>query len=70
MLSNITGKINITMNSSSAFKSVVAVSAAYIGGKLIDHFTSTSIKKEDTKIRMEEIKKEIILKEMDIKNHK
>ncbi len=68
MFNNITGKINITMNSSSAFKSVVAVSAAYIGGKLIDHFTAS--KQEDTKIKIEEIKKEISLKEMDIKNHK
>ena len=63
MLSNINVKINITMNSSSAFKSIVALSIAYVSGKIVDSFTSIIIKKEDNK-------KEITLKEMDIKNHK
>ena len=52
------------MNSSSAFKSVVAISITYVAGKIIDSFTTISIKKEDTKVKIEEIKKEVSLKEI------
>ncbi len=53
MFNNIKGFIKINMNSSSAFKSIVAISTAYVGGKIVDHFTAC--KQEDTKIKIKEL---------------
>ena len=62
MFNNITGRININMNSSSAFKSIVALSTAYLGTKIF-----TVYKQEETKLKIEQLKKDIAFKELDIK---
>jgi len=41
------------LTSSSAFKSIVAISTAYVGGKIVDYFTAC--KQEDTKIKIKEL---------------
>jgi hypothetical protein len=62
MFNNITGRINKNMNSSSAFKSIVALSTSYLGTKIF-----TVYKQEETKLKIEELKKDIAFKKLDIK---
>jgi len=62
MFNNIKGYIKVNMNSSSAFKSIVALSTAYLSTKMFIVY-----KQEETKLKIEELKKDIAFKELDIK---
>ncbi len=71
MFNNIIGKLYMNMSSSNVFKSVVAVSTAYVAGKIVEQFSvykqeniklKINKKKENTKLKINNKKEDTKLK--------